>query len=94
MVILKKDITPISDTSRYVSTHGSPWDYDRRVPVLFWRRGMAAAASDTVVATVDIMPTLAAWIGLPIVPDSVDGKCLETVAICPTTASPQPERGR
>ena len=28
---------------RYVATHGSAWDYDRRVPVLFWRKGMAAA---------------------------------------------------
>ena len=27
----------------YVATHGSPWDYDRRVPILFWRRGMAPA---------------------------------------------------
>ena len=25
----------------YVATHGSPWDYDRRVPILFWRPGMA-----------------------------------------------------
>ena len=45
---------------RYVATHGSPWDYDRRVPMLFWRKGMAAAPSDAAVETVDIMPTLAA----------------------------------
>ena len=39
-VVLKKDVTPIADTSHgYVATHGSPWDYDRRVPILFWRPG-------------------------------------------------------
>ena len=37
VVLLKKDVTPIPDTTRYVATHGSPWDYDRRVPILFWR---------------------------------------------------------
>ena len=85
VVILKPDITPISDTSRYIATHGSPWDYDRRVPMLFWRQGMAAAPSDTAVDTVDIMPTLAAWIELPVAAGSVDGKCLDGVpgVTCP-----------
>jgi hypothetical protein len=41
VVLLKPRVTPIYDTSRgYVSTHGSPWDYDRKVPILFWRKGM------------------------------------------------------
>ena len=80
VVLLKKNVTPISDTSKYVATHGSAWDYDRRVPILFWRPGQAATASDTPVDTVDIMPTLAATIGLPIAPASVDGHCLAAVA--------------
>ena len=79
IVLLKRDITPISETSRYVATHGSAWDYDRRVPILFWRRGMAASNSETSVETVDIMPTLAAWVGLPLAPGAVDGKCLDGV---------------
>ena len=42
-VMLKPRITPIADASRgSVATHGSVWDYDRRVPILFWRRGMTA----------------------------------------------------
>ena len=50
-VILKKDVTPIADTSHgFVATHGSPWDYDRRVPILFWRpvqgRDGASAGGD------------------------------------------------
>lgn len=80
LVLLKKDITPISDTSRYVATHGSPWDYDRRVPILFWRKGMGAVALDTPVDTTDILPTLAATVGLAITPGSIDGHCLSAVA--------------
>ncbi len=93
VVLLKRDVTPIPDTSRYVATHGSPWDYDRRVPVLFWRRGVAPAASDTAVETTDIMPTLAAWLGLPLVADSIDGHCLALVASCPASAG-RTERGK
>jgi len=83
LLFLKPQITPIADTSRYVSTHGSPWDYDRRVPIAFWRRGQAPAEREDVVETTDIMPTLAAMIGLPLAPGSVDGHCLTAVAACP-----------
>jgi predicted AlkP superfamily pyrophosphatase or phosphodiesterase len=93
VVLLKKDITPIPDTSRYVATHGSPWDYDRRVPIVFWRRGMTPLASDSAVETVDLMPTLAAMLGLTLAPGSVDGKCLAQVASCPATPSARTERG-
>ena len=78
-VVLKPHIQPISDTSRYVATHGSPWDYDRRVPILFWRRGMAQALRNDSIETVDIMPTLAAAIGLPVDPKSIDGECLSGI---------------
>ena len=94
VVLLKKDVTPIPDTSRYVATHGSPWDYDRRVPVLFWRSGMASAASDAPVETTDIMPTLAAWLGLWLERGSVDGHCLPAAAACSATPAARTERGR
>ena len=80
VVLLKKDITPIFDTSRYVATHGSPWDYDRRVPILFWRRGVTAAEQNAAISTVDIMPTLAATLGLAVPAGSIDGHCLVAVA--------------
>jgi arylsulfatase A-like enzyme len=88
-VVLKAHIMPITDTTRYVATHGSPWDYDRRVPILFWRKGMPASSRNDAADTVDIMPTLAAGIGLPIAPDSVDGHCLNGVPgiSCPVDAS-------
>jgi arylsulfatase A-like enzyme len=87
-VILKPRVTPIAEPgSSYVATHGSVWDYDRRVPILFWRRGMAPFEQPLAVETVDIMPTLAALIGLPLAPGSVDGRCLDLVA-GPETSCP------
>jgi arylsulfatase A-like enzyme len=85
IVVLKENIMPIPVPSPgYSATHGSPWDYDRRVPIAFWRKGVAGAASDQAVETVDIMPTLAAMIGVPVPPGSVDGKCLAAAGVaCP-----------
>jgi hypothetical protein len=78
-VVLKRDITPIADTTRYIATHGSPWDYDRRVPILFWRPGATGTTIEHSVETTDIMPTLADMIGLPVQPGSIDGHCLRDV---------------
>ena len=85
MVLLRRYVMPLRDTKDSVATHGSPWDYDRRVPILFWRRGMAQANSDAPIDTVDIMPTLAGMLGLPLAAGSVDGRCLLGVegAVCP-----------
>lgn len=81
VVALKPQVTPITDPTRgYVSTHGSFWDYDRRVPILFWRKGLAGFEQPLAVETVDIAPTLAGLIGLPLAPGAVDGKCLDLVA--------------
>jgi predicted AlkP superfamily pyrophosphatase or phosphodiesterase len=79
VVFLKRDITPIADTTRYVATHGSPWDYDRRVPILFWRPGASGTTVEHSAETTDIMPTLASMIGLPVAAGSVDGHCLSDV---------------
>jgi arylsulfatase A-like enzyme len=77
VVFLKRDITPIADASHgYVATHGSPWDYDRRVPILFWRPGASGTTIERPVETTDIMPTIASTVGLPVAPGSVDGHCL------------------
>ena len=85
-VVLKPNITPIGHAAGSVATHGSPWDYDRRVPILFWRKGMAAATRTEPVETTDIMPTLAPMIGVPVDPYTIDGHCLQAVsgAACPT----------
>jgi arylsulfatase A-like enzyme len=74
----------------YVATHGSPWDYDRRVPILFWRKGMTAFEQPSAVETVDIAPTLAAWVGLKLPSDTFDGRCLDLDAGPGTTCGVQP----
>jgi predicted AlkP superfamily pyrophosphatase or phosphodiesterase len=78
-VVLKRDITPIADTTRYIATHGSPWDYDRRVPMLFWRPGTTGTTVERTAETTDIMPTLASMVGLPVQAGSIDGHCLTEV---------------
>ncbi|KTW06775.1 alkaline phosphatase [Sphingomonas sanguinis] len=76
LVLLRSGVTTIEEPRPgYVETHGSPWDYDRRVPILFWRKGMTGFEQPLSVETVDIAPTLAATIGLPIL--GVDGRCLD-----------------
>ena len=76
LVLLKPRITTIETPAPgYVETHGSPWDYDRRVPLMFWRKGMTPFEQPLSVETVDIAPTLAATIGLPV--DGLDGRCLD-----------------
>ena len=77
LVILKSQVTPIAKPGpTYAATHGSPWDYDRRVPILFWREGARAEERSDPAATVDILPTLAASIGLPVPAREIDGRCL------------------
>jgi predicted AlkP superfamily pyrophosphatase or phosphodiesterase len=76
LVLLKPRITTIeSPGPGYIETHGSPWDYDRRVPILFWRKTMPGFEQPLSVETVDIAPTLAATIGLPV--KGLDGRCLD-----------------
>ena len=78
LVFLKPRVTPIPDASKgYVATHGSPYDYDRRVPILFWRKGMARFEQTRAVETVDILPTLARAIGLKLTGPKIDGTCLD-----------------
>jgi hypothetical protein len=77
VVLFKRHVVPISrPADYYATTHGSAWDNDRRVPIVFWRRGIPPQTRQEPVKTVDIMPTLAAMIGLPIAPGSIDGRCL------------------
>jgi arylsulfatase A-like enzyme len=84
-VVLKPHVQPIIDTSRYVSTHGSPWDYDRRVPIIFWRKGFGGISVNKSTETVDILPTLAAMVGLSLDRSKLDGACLDNVVsvVCP-----------
>lgn len=89
VVLLKPRVTPIpTPVGGAVATHGSPWGYDRRVPILFWRKGLVPFEQPLGVETVDILPTLAAEIGLPLpAKGGPDGRCLDLRAgpetVCP-----------
>jgi predicted AlkP superfamily pyrophosphatase or phosphodiesterase len=82
LLLLKPRVMSIPEqaTMGSVATHGSPWDTDRRVPILFWRKGMQHFEQPLGVETVDILPTLAALINLPVPQDQIDGRCLDLVA--------------
>ena len=60
-----------------IASHGSPWDYDRRVPIIFWRTGSQQGQERFwPIRTVDIAPTLAAVVGVE--PEGeIDGRCFE-----------------
>ena len=78
VVLLDRAIVPIPGAAKgYTATHGSAWDYDRRVPLLFWRKGMAGFEQPAPVETVDIAPTLAALLKLAVPAGSFDGRCLD-----------------
>lgn len=80
LVLLKPNVMSVALPHRSLAAHhGSPWDMDRRVPLLFWRKGMTPFEQPLPVETVDIVPTLAALIGLEIPDDEVDGRCLDLV---------------
>ena len=93
VVLLKRDVTPIADTRLYAATHGSPWDYDRRVPILFWRPGQSGSTIETAADTVDIMPTLASLLGLDVPPSSIDGHCLTGFVSCAAPVAQGAEQG-
>lgn len=58
----------------YMSSHGTVWNYDRRIPILFWWPGAEAQERFLPLETTDIAPTLASLVGLA-PPAGLDGRC-------------------
>lgn len=79
LLSFKQNVTPIATPSGNSSsaTHGSPWVYDRRVPILFYWPGATGFEQPMSIETVDILPTLAALIGLSVPPAEIDGRCID-----------------
>ena len=77
LVASKPHVTPIVGVAGALATHGSPWNYDRRVPILFYQPGISGFEQALPVETVDIMPTLAALIQLPVPAAEIDGHCID-----------------
>jgi len=46
------------------ANHGTPWQADVEVPIVFWGPGLAPRTVTRPVRTVDIAPTLARWLGI------------------------------
>lgn len=57
------------------TTHASPHPHDTHVPILLWGPGLPAATISTPVLTVDLAPTLAALLAVPI-PANLAGRPL------------------
>jgi len=58
------------------STHGSPWNYDTYVPIVFAGAGLDAETVTRKIHTVDIAPTLSAYLGIK-APSGAFGNVLE-----------------
>jgi len=66
--------------------HGSPYDYDAHVPMLFYGAGVRPGRHDAPVRVVDIAPTLAAALGI-MPTERLDGVALRA-ALGPARAAP------
>jgi len=65
-----------------VAGHGTPWNHDRQVPILFWWPKAPSESRGPTAQVVDIAPTLAAVAGIaPGAP--VDGHCIDLGGNCP-----------
>ena len=79
-VVYQPGVMPIPEPEQgYTATHGSVWDYDRKVPILFWSPTLIRQDRTESAMTVDILPTLASLIGLELPEGAIDGECLDLV---------------
>jgi len=46
------------------SGHGTPWEYDTHVPLIFWGGGALASSRSNRVTPYDLAPTLGSWLGV------------------------------
>lgn len=57
------------------TTHGTPWHYDRMVPVVVWAEGVSPGCREAVVGTEQVAPTLSRLLGVA-APAQAEGKPL------------------
>jgi hypothetical protein len=66
----------MASSSGYASTHGSPYEYDSNVPIMFYGpRWVRAARVDARVEVADIAPTIARLLSIP-APSASEGRAL------------------
>lgn len=76
--------------SASTTTHGSGYQYDTHVPVLFWGKGIAAGERLELAAPTDVAPTLAFLAGVTL--PRASGRVL-TEALTPSMAAPARKPG-
>jgi hypothetical protein len=89
VVMLNENVSSVPpNIANTIAGHGSPYNRDRRVPILFWWKGIKPFEQPNSVETVDILPTLASLIDLAVPPSEIDGRCLDLLPSgetnCPT----------
>jgi len=75
IVVLQKRMSLVG--LPFGTTHGTPYDYDRSIPLAFLGPGVSAAHVDLEAHSIDALPTLFTLAGLP-VPEGLDGRALPT----------------
>jgi len=75
-----------SDGLTVASVHGSPWRYDKFVPVIFVRPGIAPQRVFREIETVDVAPTLSAILGITYPSGSVGKPLVEVLQTRPEAA--------
>ena len=68
------------------SVHGSPWRYDKFVPVIFVGPGMVPQRVFREIETVDVAPTLSAILGITYPSGSVGKPLVEVLQTRPEAA--------
>lgn len=69
------NVVPGGRVGGSIGGHGTPWEYDRRVPILFWWPGADAQERFLPIRTIDIAPTLAHVIALDT--PKLEGRCID-----------------
>lgn len=72
-VVLQIEEGTLDWAQRLGSTHGSPYYYDRHVPLIFMGPSIQPGSDEARISTVDIAPTLARWAGAR-TPRDLDGR--------------------
>jgi predicted AlkP superfamily pyrophosphatase or phosphodiesterase len=83
------DSTPLGQARRYGTGHGTPWNYDQRVPVFLMGFGIQPGQYFQPITPADIAPTLASLCGITLAPR--DGRILSE-AFVKSTAAPMRKR--
>jgi arylsulfatase A-like enzyme len=68
----------IPETQPVATTHGSPWDYDTDVPLLWFGAGIVPGTYRDAAVVADIAPTLSALLGIE-PPSGSEGRVLQEI---------------